>query len=143
MVFRGSRTRRAAVLFSALALAGVLFLVHSMTGPRSLGVEEAYALLRRDPAVGILDVRTDREFRSPEGRLERAVLIPVESLAARMEELSSWRGRTILVYCRSGQRSRRAVQLLGKHGFTAVNLKGGILEWNARGLPVIVEGERR
>lgn len=135
--------RTVAFSVAAFALLGVLFLVQRMTSPRSLGAGEAYALLRRDTTVVVLDVRTVEEFRSSAGRLEDAILIPVESLGVRMEELSRWRGRTILVYCRSGRRSRNAVALLESRGHTAVNLEGGILAWTSCGLPVVVERERR
>ncbi len=114
-----------------------------MSAPRSLGAADAYALLRKDTTVVVLDVRTEEEFRSSTGRLEGAVLIPVESLGSRSDELSGWRGRTILVYCRSGRRSRNAVTLLGKRGYTAVNLEGGILGWIAGGFPVVMEKEQR
>ncbi len=113
----------------------------SSPSPRSLGAREACALLRRDTTVVVLDVRTEEEFRSSTGRLEHALLIPVESLGVRMDELSHCKGRTILVYCRSGRRSRNAAALLENRGHTAVNLEGGILEWSSRGLPVVVERE--
>ncbi len=144
MPSRDPHTRRTVVFsVAAVVFLGVLFLVHRMSAPRSLGAVDAYVMLRRDTTVIVLDVRTAEEFRSSTGRLERAVLIPVESLGSRAEELSGWRGRTILVYCRSGRRSRNAVTLLEKRGHAAVNLEGGILEWIASGLPVVKEKEQR
>lgn len=141
----GDPHSRRTVVFSVAAAVflGILFLVHRMSAPPSLGAADAYALLRSDTTVVVLDVRTEEEFRSSTGRLERAILIPVESLGSRAEELSGWKGRTILVYCRSGRRSRNAVSLLGQRGHTAVNLEGGILGWIAIGLPVVTEREQR
>ncbi len=144
MPSRDPHTRRTVVFSVALVVfLGILFLVHRMSAPRSLGAADAYTLLRKDTTVVVLDVRTEEEFRSSTGRLERAILIPVESLGARAEELSGWKGRTILVYCRSGRRSRNAVSLLEQRGHTAVNLEGGILGWIARGFPVALEKEQR
>jgi rhodanese-related sulfurtransferase len=143
VAFRDPHTRRTlAFAVVAVALLGILFVVQRMRAPHSLGAREASALLQKDPSVVVLDVRTEAEFRSSTGRLERAILIPVDSLAKRMDELSRYRGRTILVYCRSGRRSLNASALLGRSGYSAVNLEGGILEWNAMGLPVVVEKER-
>jgi rhodanese-related sulfurtransferase len=127
---------------AAAALLGVLLALQLMTSPRSIGAREAYALLQKDPAVVVLDVRTEEEFRSRTGRLERAILIPVESLGDRLEELSRYRGSVILVYCRSGRRSRNAVSLLQRGGHRAVNLEGGLLEWSSLGFPVVMEKER-
>jgi len=135
--------RRRTVAFSVATIAflGVLLVVHCMTSPRSIGAREAHALLQKDSTVVVLDVRTEEEFRSHTGRLDRAILIPVESLDGRVEELSRYRGSTILVYCRSGRRSRNAVSFLERRGHRAVNLEGGILEWNSLGLPVMMEKE--
>jgi len=143
VAFRDPHSRRT-IIFSAAAAAllGVYLAVQFMISPRSIGAREAYQLLQKDTTVVVLDVRTEGEFRSRTGRLDRALLIPVESLDGRMEELSRYRGNTILVYCRSGRRSRNAVSLLARRGHTAVNLEGGILEWNSLGLPVKMEGER-
>ena len=143
MSFTNPHTRRT-VLFSAAAivLLGVLLLIPLKTSPRSLGAREAYALLRSDSTIVVLDVRTAEEFRGSTGRLEHALLIPVESLGNRLEELASYKGRTLLVYCRSGRRSRNAAALLERQGFNAINLDGGILEWNSCGFPVIHEKER-
>src|SRR5512143_313661 len=96
--FRDPHTRRTVlVTVAAVVFFGILLLVQRTGGPGSLGVAEAYALLRRDTTVVVLDVRTGEEFRSSTGRLERALLIPVESLASRVEELAGRRGRPILV----------------------------------------------
>ena len=144
MQFRDPHTRRTVlVTVAAVVLFGILLLVQCTGGPESMGVAEAYALLRSDTTVVVLDVRTEEEFRSSTGRLERALLIPVESLASRVQELPGPRGRSILVYCRSGRRSRNAAAYLEGCGYTAVNLEGGILEWVASGLPVVIEKEQK
>jgi adenylyltransferase/sulfurtransferase len=60
--------------------------------------------------------------------LDGSVLIPVGDVPRRLAEID--RTRDLVVYCRSGVRSARAVQFLAGHGFErAVNLNGGILRW--------------
>ena len=77
----------------------------------------------------ILDVRRKEEhdFVNIGGQL-----IQLDYLPDRFEELESHKDEEIIVYCRSGARSGRAVQFLQSHGFEkATNLKGGILAWSA------------
>jgi hydroxyacylglutathione hydrolase len=80
-----------------------------------------------------LDVRRSTEF--AEGHIPGAKLIVHTRLAAHLDELP--RDQTILVNCRSGARSARACALLERSGRKAVNLKGGILAWAARGAEVV------
>lgn len=59
------------------------------------------------------------------------VLIPLDELPDRLDELSDYRAAPMVVHCRSGVRSAKAVRLLQEAGFTeAMNLKGGILAWS-------------
>ena len=79
--------------------------------------------------VFLLDVREPREWDI--ARIEGATLIPLGELPKRMNELP--KDSDIIVQCKSGVRSAKAVNLLRENGFTRVqNLKGGILEWIAR-----------
>jgi adenylyltransferase/sulfurtransferase len=76
----------------------------------------------------LLDVRRPTEY---EIANLGGTLIPVSELAERLDELAGHRDEEIVVHCRSGARSARAVELLRKHGFEhAKNLKGGILAWS-------------
>lgn len=87
----------------------------------------------------ILDVRTPREFQ--DGHIPGAVLIPVQQLAERVTEISQYRDRDIFIYCRSGNRSTVAAEILHRAGFRSVfNLRHGILEWQAAGYPVTSPG---
>jgi rhodanese-related sulfurtransferase len=83
----------------------------------------------------LLDVRTEAEF------LDRHIpgtdaLIPVQELPQRMKELESLKTKPILIYCRSGNRSLQAAELLQKNGFQVVtDLQGGLQAWAAKGYP--------
>ena len=86
-------------------------------------------------SVQLLDVRTPEEY--AEGHIAGAVNIDVQSddfQPTARQELS--KDSTILVYCRSGRRSLDAAEILARLGYRVVNLKGGILDWQASGLPV-------
>lgn len=96
---------------------------------RSISPDEAAFLLQEVARVAVLDVRNPDEFHGTTGRLQNAILIPVDELSSRVGELGGLKEKTILVYCRSGRRSRRACEILSKQGFTVVNLEGGILRW--------------
>jgi molybdopterin/thiamine biosynthesis adenylyltransferase/rhodanese-related sulfurtransferase len=92
-------------------------------------VEELNARLSSGTAPAIVDVREPQEFQIC--RIPGSVLIPLGSLGARLAELP--RDREIVVHCKSGARSAKAVRLLQERGFTgARNLKGGILAWIER-----------
>jgi rhodanese-related sulfurtransferase len=132
---------RRTVVFSLATIVVLLVIVFApfTRPPSSISVGKAYELLERDSSIVVLDVRTEEEFTSSTGRLPRALLIPVQDLEKRIGELSPYKQRTILVYCRSGRRSRNGAALLEKNEFNAMNIEGGILEWKNSGLPVLLE----
>lgn len=83
----------------------------------------------------VLDVRTPSEYRS--GHIAGAKLIPLQELEKRVAELQSHRQKPILIYCRSGNRSRLAASILKYFGFVHLHhLNRGILQWNRFGYPV-------
>jgi hydroxyacylglutathione hydrolase len=93
---------------------------------------EARALVDDGNAV-IVDVREPAEWRT--GHIPNAVHVPLRNLEKRAKKLP--RDRPIIVQCRTGNRSRVAARMLRARGFTDVrNLRGGLLAWNAQGLPV-------
>jgi len=85
----------------------------------------------------ILDVRTPGEFQ--QGHLPDAALIPVQELAQRIGEIAKYQDRKIFIYCRSGNRSVVASNILIQAGFTDLyNLRYGIREWHQAGFPIVV-----
>lgn len=75
----------------------------------------------------ILDVRTEEEF--VEGHIENAILIPDYEITSKAEEILKDKNQLILVYCRSGNRSKVASQALVELGYTNVKEFGGIIDW--------------
>lgn len=80
----------------------------------------------------VLDVREPHEMR--DGYIAGAKLIPLGQLPGRMKELP--KDREIVVVCRSGSRSASAAKSLITAGYTATNMKGGMLAWKWSNLPV-------
>ena len=89
-------------------------------------VEQLKAKIDRGDDFFLLDVREPNEYQIC--RIAGATLIPLGELAQRTGELD--RNREMIVHCKMGGRSAKAVSLLQERGFTQVsNLKGGILAW--------------
>ncbi len=86
-------------------------------------------------AVALIDVREPHEFSGELGHVAGSRLVP---LATVLDAARDWpRDQELVIICRSGNRSGRAAQALTGAGFTRVfNLAGGMLAWNAAGLPI-------
>jgi adenylyltransferase/sulfurtransferase len=94
-----------------------------------LTVEELKKRIDQGEDLFILDVRNPEEFQIC--RIPGSTLIPLPSLAQRLGELDA--GRELIVHCKGGTRSRKAIQLLHEKGFHNLkNLTGGILAWAER-----------
>lgn len=101
----------------------------------SISPSQAYALLKNDENVTLLDVRTPEEF--AQEHVEGAILIPVQVLNENISKLQNVKEKKIIVYCHSGSRSVAASRILVKNGFVPLNVKGGISQWKSEGLGVI------
>ncbi len=87
-----------------------------------------------DPAFVLLDVRTPKEF--DEERIRGAVMVDYLSTSFREEVARLDRGRTYLVYCRTGHRTQGALKVMRELGFrNLLHLSGGITKWKAAGFP--------
>ena len=89
--------------------------------------EEAKTIMDTEKEYIIIDARTEEEFR--EGHIENAILIPEYEIAERAEDELPDKEALILVYCRSGRRSKIASEGLVKLGYTNVKEFGGIIDW--------------
>lgn len=92
-----------------------------------ISAEEAKEIMDSESDYVILDVRTEEEF--TEGHIPDAVLLPDYEIAERAEEMLPDMEQIILVYCRSGNRSKRAAETLAQMGYINVKEFGGINGW--------------
>ncbi len=89
--------------------------------------QEAKAIMDTESDYIIIDARTTEEF--AEGHIENAILIPEYEIVNRAEKELPDKDKLILVYCRSGRRSKIASEELVKLGYTNVKEFGGIIDW--------------
>ena len=94
---------------------------------RQIGMEEAIAMMEEETGYVLLDVRTAEEF--AEKHIPGAINIPNEAIGdAEIPELPD-KNQLILVYCRSGNRSKQASEKLAALGYTNIVEFGGINDW--------------
>lgn len=89
--------------------------------------QEAKEIMDTETGYVILDVRTESEY--AEGHIKGAVLIPDTEIGKRAEKELTDKEQLILVYCRSGRRSKNAAEELANLGYTNVKEFGGIISW--------------
>jgi rhodanese-related sulfurtransferase len=132
------------ILFTAGLAAVAFFLLPSV--PRAEGAAGDYPNLSPseardtigkrsgDPGFVLLDVRTPKEFQAE--RIEGAVMIDYLSPSFRDEVAKLDRGKSYLVYCRTGNRTRGALKIMRELGFrNLLHLENGITGWKEAGFP--------
>ena len=93
----------------------------------NITAEEAKQIMDIEEGYVILDVRTQEEY--DEGHIPGAILIPNTEIGDRAEDELTDKNQLILVYCRSGRRSKLAAEILVKLGYTNIREFGGIIDW--------------
>ncbi len=94
---------------------------------KKMSAKEAKARIDSGDDIIILDVRTNGEYKS--GHIPNAILIPNETIIDKKPELLPDLNAELLVYCRSGNRSKQAINKLIAIGYTNVYDIGGIIDW--------------
>lgn len=91
-------------------------------------IQEAKELINEKEDLVILDVRTKEEYDA--GHIEGAIQIPVAELERRIDEIEDYMDNPILVYCRSGNRSSKAVSILLENDFNEIyHMNQGYMRW--------------
>ena len=124
--------KRILILFMCIATLFSLFSCNKENDPTknsyiSISAQEAKALMDSESDYVIIDARTQSEF--DEGHIAGAILMPEYEVASRAEKELKNKDQLILVYCRSGRRSKIAAQALADLGYTNVKEFGGIIDW--------------
>lgn len=106
----------------------------SIGGARELGTMEATRLMNGGDAL-VLDVRDTGEYNG--GRIPKSKNIPLAELDKRVDDLSRFKDKPVIVTCRSNSRAGAAARLLKARGFNNVYLlAGGFPAWQQASLPV-------
>ena len=115
------------ILLSALMLTGCAGAGNQTNSYRQIGMDEAVAMMEQEYGYIILDVRTPEEF--AEKHIPNAINVPNETIGT--DEISALpdKDQLIMVYCRSGRRSKEAAEKLVKLGYTNIVEFGGIIDW--------------
>ena len=93
----------------------------------NITAEEAKQIMDSEEGYIILDVRTQEEY--DQGHIPGAIVISHEEIAEKAEEVLTNKNQLILVYCRSGRRSKLAAEILVELGYTNIKEFGGIIDW--------------
>ena len=92
---------------------------------KSISFKEAKEMIEKSGTV-LLDVRTEEEYIT--GHIPTSILIPLDELEYRLEELED-KSQNIIVYCKSGRRSKIACDILIQAGYTNIFDLGGVVDW--------------
>ena len=124
------------ILLSALMFTGCAGASNNQTNTyRQISMDEAVDMMAQETGYIILDVRRPDEYAT--GHIPNAINVPNESIGTSdIPELPD-KDQLIMVYCRSGRRSKEAAEKLVKLGYTNIVEFGGILDWKGE----IVTGE--
>ena len=93
----------------------------------NITAEEAKQIMDTEEGYIILDARTQEEY--DQGHIPGAIVISHEEITEKAEEMLTDKNQLILVYCRSGRRSKIAAEALVELGYTNIKEFGGIIDW--------------
>ena len=100
----------------------------SGTEYKHISSEEAQRMMQKETNYIILDVRTKKEY--SEGHIPKAICMPNEIIEKTPPKELPDKNQMILVYCRSGRRSKEAAQKLSDMGYRNIVEFGGIIDWH-------------
>ncbi|MCQ2563477.1 MAG: rhodanese-like domain-containing protein [Mogibacterium sp.] len=110
-----------------LIMAAVFILGACGASYKQISQDEAMKIMEEETGYLIVDVRRPDEF--AEGHIEGAINVPNEEIADEMPEKLPDKDQLLLVYCRTGRRSKEASAKLAKIGYTNIHEIGGINTW--------------
>lgn len=124
------------MLVGSFAILLALFIRNEMNrGGTGISTQKLVDMVNREDAV-VVDLRDKKEF--DQGHLVGAVNVPYASIETRVDELTRYKERPLVLICRMGQHAGTAGTILRKKGFANVSrLNGGFMEWRNQNLPVV------
>lgn len=125
----------------ALALLAVVAFLPSLIGKLRRGAMIDIADLKQRLDAGadvlVLDVRTAQDFVGEQGHIATVTHIPLEELAERLEDISEYQERPVIIVCRTDRKSAKAARILAQNGFADVHIaRMGMTAWNELGYAV-------
>ncbi|HEY0666257.1 MAG TPA: rhodanese-like domain-containing protein [Gallionella sp.] len=128
------KSNQSKIIWVLAIMFGVLFASQQLQASEGVDARQAQSMGRQ--GAMLLDVREPAEY--AEVHAANVKLIPLGQLGSRLQEIAAQKDQPIVVMCRSGRRSAKAVSLLQEAGFTKVsNMSGGMMAWEDAGLEVI------
>ncbi|MGA8262878.1 MAG: rhodanese-like domain-containing protein [Ignavibacteriaceae bacterium] len=100
---------------------------------KNISVNDFKKEIKTNKSIVILDVRMQDELSGPLGKIDGAINIPLQELEKRIGELNKYKNKELYVISRSGIPSKLAAEILRNHGFTAVNVLGGMMAYRQSG----------
>ena len=100
---------------------------------KSISINDFKKEIKANKSIVILDVRMQDELTGPLGKIEGSINIPLQELEKRIGELNKYKNRNLYVISRSGIPSKLAAEILRSHGFTAINVLGGMMAYRQSG----------
>ena len=127
------------VLLAALGIIIALILrmeiKRALSGTQTVTPAQAVQLINKEDAL-ILDIREDNEL--AQGSIRGSKHYALSVLKQRLDELKQYADKPVIAYCKMGNRSNEACNILRQNNFTnVVSLKGGIEAWKTENLPVV------
>lgn len=93
---------------------------------KRMTAQEVQEYIKNNKDVSIIDVRETEEVKA--GKIPGAVNIPLGLIEFRMQDID--KSQEHIMVCRSGSRSGMATNILGNHGYNAINMDGGMMDWD-------------
>ncbi len=124
-----------------IALLAVVSFLPSLIGKLRakpmISVDEVKRKLDEKDDFLILDVRSTEDYQGEQGHILGSVSVPLDKLSERINELSEYIEKTVVIFCRTDRRSAKAALLLAKNGFADVHVvRQGMTDWNSKGYPL-------
>ena len=125
----------------ALALLGFVAFLPRIIGSIRKGAMLNVSVLKQRIDSGddilLLDVRTAEDYDGEQGHIAGSILLPLEQLEQRIDELNDYYEKTVVCICRTDRKSAKAAQILAEHGFADVHVaKMGMTDWIKNNYPV-------
>ena len=125
----------------ALSLLGFVAFLPRIIGSIRKGAMLNVSVLKQRIDSGddilLLDVRTAEDYDGEQGHIAGSILLPLEQLEQRIDELNDYYEKTVVCICRTDRKSAKAAQILAEHGFADVHVaKMGMTDWIKNNYPV-------